>query len=712
MRKFLSDIKALVSRAGRGICKFLSSVIRYLFAHPTTEWVILTLILYFITDSLCRRSFIQSVVFIFTSPVMFLFNFSIVAIGTSFALIFRHRYFFYLLNLVFWLTLSITDFVLLGMRADPFSAVDLNVIVTALGIVPKYIGWGGIIAIIAAFAASASLLVLLWRRHPKIVRLNRSSAALRTATLALIICVLSISTSYYHYIPDNFENAAVAYDTYGFPYCFFRSFVQRGVSTPDEYSEDAIDALTKKLGDTENTAKDVPNVILLQLESFFDVNRVKGLSLSENPIPNFTSLKESCASGKLRVNTIGGGTANTEFEVLCGMNLTHFGLLECPYTTILNRTPCRSAASVFAECGLTTHAIHNHIATFYDRYVVYPNLGFDTFTPVEYMKNIERNSLGWVKDSCLEGEIMSALSSTEENDFIFTVSVQPHGKYPDFETAGDDDIHVLSYPDEKMIFDIEYYVNEINETDAFLGSVIDALRDYPEDVVVVAYGDHLPILGLDDESMFSGDLYSTEYVIWTNFDSDYEGGDIQAFQLAAKVMSGLGIDGGGMFSIHQKLSDDPDYDAYMKLMEYDSLEGEHFATHGKAPVATAMSFGTEEIRVTGAKQYGDILFVAGENFTESSYVFVNDRRLDTTLVNDSLLVVKKAKLHEGDEIYTAQLCEGGTLLSHSAPFTYSSSDEGDVVIPDDIFSGSKADSGRYGDESETYDTDGAPLTQN
>ena len=41
-----------------------------------------------------------------------------------------------------------------------------------------------------------------------------------------------------------------------------------------------------------------------------------------------------------------------------------------------------------------------------------------------------------------------------------------------------------------------------------------------------------------------------------------------------------------------------------------------------------------------------------------------------------------------------------------------SSDEGDVVIPDDIFSGSKADSGGYGDESETYDTNGAPLTQN
>lgn len=685
MRKFLSGIKSLISRAGRAVGSFFASVARYLFAHPFFEWIALSLILYFITDSLCRRSITESFIFVFTSPVMFFFNFAIVAVGMSVSLLFRHRYFFYLLNLIFWLTLSITDFVLLGMRADPFSAVDLNVIVTALGIVPKYIGWGGIIAIIAAFAASAALLVLLWRRHPKIVRMNRSAAALRSAAIALVICVFSISTSYYHYIPDNFENAAEAYDTYGFPYCFFRSFVRRGVTTPDEYSEDAIADLMEKLGDAKNNEGDVPNVIFLQLESFFDVNRVRGLTLSENPIPNFTSLKERGASGKLSVNTIGGGTANTEFEVLCGMNLTHFGLLECPYTTVLNRTPCRSAASVFAECGLTTHAIHNHIATFYDRNVVYSNLGFDTFTPVEYMKNVDRNILGWAKDTCLKDEILSALSSTEGHDFIFTVSVQPHGKYPSFETVGDDDIHVITYPDEKMIFAIEYYVNEISGTDAFLGDMISALRDYPENVVVVAYGDHLPILGLDDESMFSGDLYSTEYVIWTNYDSCFEGGDIQAFQLAAKVMDGLGIDGGGMFSIHRKLSGDPNYDSYMKLMEYDSLEGEHFATHGRVPVASAMSYGTEPIAVTGAKQYGDILFVAGENFTENSFVFVNGRRHDTTIVSDTLLVVKDAKLREGDEIYTAQLCEGGTLLSHSPTFTYSPSDEGAGVIPDGMF---------------------------
>lgn len=687
MRKFLSYIRSAFSAMFRSVVSFTKSATRFFFLHPTAEWLFFSALMYFVSDSLCRRSVFGALLFPLRSPIMFVFNFVIVAATMSVALLFYHRYFFYLLGAVFWLTVSITDFVLLGMRADPFSAVDLSVIVTALDVVPKYIGWSGIIAIIAAFVAATVLLVILWRHHPKPAKFNRSSAAMRSVTLALLICLFSIGTSYTGYIPDDFENAVDAYDSYGFSYCFFRSFLRRGVSTPDEYSEEAIDALLDKLGDTQTTAEDVPNVIFLQLESFFDVNNVKGLTLSENPIPNFTSLKSTCATGKLSVNTIGGGTANTEFEILCGMNLTHFGLLECPYTTTLNKTPCRSTASVFAELGLSTHAIHNHIATFYDRYLVYRNLGFDTFTSIEYIKNTERNILGWAKDICLKDEILGAMASTEENDFIFTVSVQPHGKYPDFETAGDDDIQVIAYPDDKMIFNIEYYVNEISETDAFLGELISVLSDYPEKVVLVAYGDHLPTLGLDDESMFNGDIYSTEYIVWSNYGADVDGGDIQAFQLSAKIMSSLGISGGGIFSVHQELSDDRDYDAYVKLMEYDSLEGEHYATHGKAPIPSAMSFGTSPITVSSAKLYDDYVFVSGENFTIDSYVFVNGRRLDTTFISDTLVMAKHSKLKYGDEIYVAQLSEGSTLLSHTATISYSDSDTGTFTVPDSLFSG-------------------------
>ena len=45
------------------------------------------------------------------------------------------------------------------------------------------------------------------------------------------------------------------------------------------------------------------------------------------------------------------------------------------------------------------------------------------------------------------------------------------------------------------------------------------LEKYDEDVVVCMYGDHIPGLGLSDESynVKGRTIYDTEYVIWDNF---------------------------------------------------------------------------------------------------------------------------------------------------------------------------------------------------
>ena len=62
------------------------------------------------------------------------------------------------------------------------------------------------------------------------------------------------------------------------------------------------------------------------------------------------------------------------------MNLDYFGTGEYPYETILKKTACETIGYDLKELGYSTHAIHNNNATFYDRNLVYTNLGFDTFT--------------------------------------------------------------------------------------------------------------------------------------------------------------------------------------------------------------------------------------------------------------------------------------------------------------------------------------------
>lgn len=169
----------------------------------------------------------------------------------------------------------------------------------------------------------------------------------------------------------------------------------------------------------DKAPEDVPNIIFLQLESFFDVNRLKDVTFSENPVPYFEELKETCPSGYFTAPSVGAGTANTEFEVITQMNVHDFGTGEYPYKTILQETPCESIAYDLKKLGLASHVIHNNTATFYDRNIVFPKLGFDSFTTLEYMNHVETNEIGWAKDKILTKEIVRALSETEERDLIY-----------------------------------------------------------------------------------------------------------------------------------------------------------------------------------------------------------------------------------------------------------------------------------------------------
>ena len=60
--------------------------------------------------------------------------------------------------------------------------------------------------------------------------------------------------------------------------------------------------ITKALKDEKNTDKR-PNIIFIQLESFFDVGYEKNLQFSEDPLPVFHSLQKKYSSGLVTVPT-------------------------------------------------------------------------------------------------------------------------------------------------------------------------------------------------------------------------------------------------------------------------------------------------------------------------------------------------------------------------------------------------------------------------
>ena len=295
-------------------------------------------------------------------------------------------------------------------------------------------------------------------------------------------------------IATYFGNIAFAYLDYGFPYCFTNTLLNTGISRPINYSEEKVKNIFDDLvlapeeesfddanltASTDNnlqvTQKKSPNIIMLQLESFFDPTHMKDLEFSEDPVPNFRKLKEEFSSGYLTVPSVGAGTANTEFEVITGMNLEYFGPGEYPYKTILRKTTAESINYNLKDIGYVTHAIHNNKGTFYTRQKVFKMLGFDTFTSIEYMNIEETTPLGWAKDKYLTQSIVDALNSTDEADFIYTISVQGHGDYPSTPVENHSKIKVSGFDNEERLNSFEYFTNEMHEMDLFIAELINAL---------------------------------------------------------------------------------------------------------------------------------------------------------------------------------------------------------------------------------------------
>ena len=102
-------------------------------------------------------------------------------------------------------------------------------------------------------------------------------------------------------ISNYFGNIAFAYEDYGFPYCFAASLFNTGINQPSSYSEETMKEISNDgaltTSETSLPSEERPNIIFVQLESYFDPTEVEWLRFSEDPIPNLRKLYKEYSSG-------------------------------------------------------------------------------------------------------------------------------------------------------------------------------------------------------------------------------------------------------------------------------------------------------------------------------------------------------------------------------------------------------------------------------
>lgn len=624
-------------------------------------------VMYFLIEAMSRHSFVEAWDFMVQKPLVFAYNAQFIFTMMLIVYLFRRRVFWRSLISVFWILLGAINGILLMNRVTPFTGPDVAMVTDGLAIAKKYLPSYGVTIVWIVLGILAVALLAMFIKAPK----YKGKIRYRYNIPLVLAGVLAFAGMTHvaldkRILSNYFGNIAFAYEDYGYPYCLATTIFNTGISCPRDYSDEEI----KRIKSTEDNLpktkdKKHPNILFLQLESFFDPTLVNYLDVSEDPIPVFRKLMKEYSSGYYKVPSVGAGTANTEFESITGMSLHYFGPGEYPYKSILKETTCESAPYVLKNLGYSAHAIHNNEANFYGRRSIFPNLGFDTFTSEEYMpEENKKNLLGWVKDEILTEEIIKCMDSTEEPDYIYTVSVQGHGDYPAEPILENPKIKVSGSPTKEQDNKWEYYVNEINDMDNFVKELTDALEDYPEDVVLVMYGDHLPTMDLTVEDVKNKYLFQTEYIIWDNFGLEKKDENLASYQMAAEVLNRVGIHEGTIFRYHQARRNTKNYQVDLETLQYDLLYGERYAYEGENLFErTKMKMGLYDVTLDSISLVSDTDFtyyIHGTNFTPSSQVKLNGDWHDTVYVNPTTLIISGTELSDFDRLSVVQRSNSST----------------------------------------------------
>lgn len=669
--------RILEARRNSAFAKKMQPVYAFMNRFSLIFHALLACIINFVIEAISRHSVVAAWDHMTGTPLVFLYNAFMIFVTFSIVYLFKRRIFVRMIIGAIWVILGIANGYILLKRVTPFNAQDLKIAGDGIALINNYCNGFEVVVIAVGAVALLIWLISMWRRGGQYAGKIHHIAAL----IGIIVCgvlytfVTNIAIDK-RVVSTYFGNIAFAYEDYGLPYCFSASLFNTGISEPNGYTKKAMAKIDKD-GELNQTATsrssdELPNIIVVQLESYFDVANAEFFTTSEDACPNLHNLYQNYSNGYFKVPSVGAGTANTEFEVLTGMNLRYFGPGEYPYKTYSKKHPTESAATALASLGYGTHALHDNTGNFYSRANVFNNMGFDTFTSKEFMNVLQTTENGWAKDEILTHHIMEAMDTTKQEDFVFTVSVQGHGNYPETQVIENPKIKVEGIEDEALKNKWEYYVNQVYEMDQFVGDLIKAVEERNEPSVVVFYGDHLPTMGLKAEDLKSRYLYNTNYVIWDNIGLQKDDKNIPAYQLMSEVLNRLDIHSGTVFNYHQQRKGTKNYLSDLELLQYDILYGKQYVYNGKAPITEGhMVMGIRNVSLSSiVPQLNSGYSLYGENFTKYSRVYVNGEKQKSSFLNNTRINLSETELKDGDVIQVGQVGSSDTIFRMSDKYTY------------------------------------------
>lgn len=367
------------------------------------------------------------------------------------------------------------------------------------------------------------------------------------------------------------------YSNNGMALAFTMNVKNAIVPKPEGYGEPAMAALAQNLANQSQvktaSAKakadpfngKQPNVIFIMNEAFWDPTLLPNVTYSEDPVPTIHKLQKESTSGYLLSPQFGGGTSNVEYEVLTGQSMSFLPDGSVPYQQYISK-PVPSLASYFESNGYKSMGIHSYEGWFWNRENVYKQLGFESFMSKDQFQNPEYKGL-FISDDEVSRNIIKQVDETEKPMFIYAVTMQNHGPYDD-NRYGETAIKANGNLTDSARSILETYTQGAHDADQSLQMLIDHFEKSDEPTVIVFYGDHLPMLGMDYDVYKQGGMvgssswsleenkkmHSVPFVMWSNVDLPKEQvPTISDSFLGTYVLDKLGMEKPATLAINETL---------------------------------------------------------------------------------------------------------------------------------------------------------------
>ena len=485
----------------------------------------------------------------FRHPSIFLFNWLPVLICQMVLLALTGRQWIaFLLNSFITFLPAIGNYYKLQFRNDPFVFSDITSIRAGLSVAKDYnLQFSDRILVSIIFVIIGTLCVFWLTRKKKTN--PKCRIALILASLLSIWplwrFVYSNDFLYYKTAGQNFvlltRDDRDTYRAAGFPYPFLHSIKASAEIPPEGYDAKTTEQKLNAYSSESIPEYLRPNILVLQLESFSDFEEMGVDGIADFVYAPLRELQAETYSGNMLANVIGGGTINTERCVMSGS-----------YKLLQYSHPAFSYVRYLRENGYFTTGSHPNVKSFYSRGVVNDYLGFEEYLyRDDYFSEITK----WRCDSTYLPEVFRLFREHAASNtpvFSYNVTTQGHWPYAFQEYYDRSDYWECTdnvRPSTRYL--LNNYFSLIYETEQVIVQELETLKDFPEPVIVLMFGDHKPWLadggGLD---VTNPGIYQD---LGLSFDLDTEEGLLQYLDTpymiwandAAKEMTGNDFTGDG-----------------------------------------------------------------------------------------------------------------------------------------------------------------------